>query len=194
VALRHLAAAARRSTPWKNGGGVTQEIAAYPPGAGLDEFDWRISTARVESDGPFSRFEGVDRVLTILEGALELRLGDGAPVVLTDASDPFAFPGDAPCSGAPRDGAVVDLNVMVRRGRVQARVFRLIAPALIIAGSDILIVLTLAPTTLNGLSLQSRDAVQAGRGETIRVDGSWPGLIAIELKGIVSAGKRAKTA
>lgn len=179
--LRHLPAAARRSTPWKNGGGVTQEIAAWPPGAGLDAFDWRISTARVESDGPFSWFDGVDRVLTILEGALELRLGNGAPTILTDLSEPFAFPGDAPCSGAPLGGAVVDLNVMVRRGSLRARVSRLLEPAPILAAGDVLIVLTLAPTTLNGLSLERHDAVQTGRGEAIQVDGPWPGLIVIEL-------------
>jgi hypothetical protein len=79
---------------------------------------------------------------------------------------------------------------MVRRGRVQAKVSRLIAPARIVASSDILIVLTLAPTTLNGLSLQPYDAVQAGRGEAVAIDGAWPGLIMIELDEIGPAGKR----
>lgn len=36
-------------------------LAAAPPGAGLDGFDWRISCARVASGGPFSVFPGVDR-------------------------------------------------------------------------------------------------------------------------------------
>lgn len=45
-----------RRMPWKNGGGITTEIAIAPPGATLDAFDWRISTARVEAAGPFSRF------------------------------------------------------------------------------------------------------------------------------------------
>ena len=55
--------------PWKNGGGVTREIAAHPPEAGLDGFDWRLSMADVASDGPFSAFPGIDRTLTVIEGA-----------------------------------------------------------------------------------------------------------------------------
>ena len=37
-----------RQLPWKNGQGVTLELAIAPPGAGLDDFDWRISSARVD--------------------------------------------------------------------------------------------------------------------------------------------------
>ena len=58
-----------RRMPWKNGGGSTDEIATYPRGAGLDAFDWRVSIAHVASDGPFSRFPGVERTITLLEGA-----------------------------------------------------------------------------------------------------------------------------
>ena len=54
--------------PWKNGGGTTAEVAVHPPGAGLDDFDWRISMADVAVDGPFSRFPGVDRTLVLAEG------------------------------------------------------------------------------------------------------------------------------
>ena len=63
IAFSHLVA-----TPWKNGGGVTRQIAIDPPGSGLDDFGWRLSTAEVAQDGPFSRFDGVDRQLHILAG------------------------------------------------------------------------------------------------------------------------------
>lgn len=46
------------ASPWKNGGGVTREIAAQPPGASLDGFAWRVSVADVAQPGPFSRFPG----------------------------------------------------------------------------------------------------------------------------------------
>ena len=55
--------------PWKNGGGTTAEIAAFPDGAGFNAFDWRISLAEVASDGPFSAFPGIDRTLMLVEGA-----------------------------------------------------------------------------------------------------------------------------
>ncbi len=78
----HLAAAARRAVPWKNGGGVTEEIAVYPSDAGFDDFAWRISMARVGQGGPFSRFPGVDRTLAVLEGRMRLDVEGGMPVDL----------------------------------------------------------------------------------------------------------------
>ncbi|MBJ9881917.1 HutD family protein, partial [Burkholderia cenocepacia] len=57
------------ASPWKNGGGVTREIGAFPPGAALDAFAWRVSVADVGTAGPFSRFDGIDRTLVLLSGA-----------------------------------------------------------------------------------------------------------------------------
>ncbi len=115
----HIARAVEgRRMPWKNGGGETIELLVHPAGADMDAFDWRISLARVAADGPFSAFPGVDRTLTILDGeGLELSVGAGAPMRLTPASAPFAFPADAACTGRLLAGPVTDLNVMTRRGR-----------------------------------------------------------------------------
>lgn len=108
-------AADRRFAPWKNGGGETAEIACFPEGAGFDGFGWRISTARVAGDGPFSRFDGVARVLAVLEGGpLALSFADGRRVVLDSESPPFAFDGGLGCDGALLGPPVLDLNVMVR--------------------------------------------------------------------------------
>ena len=66
---------------WKNGGGETAEIAVSPPGAALDAFDWRLSMAKVETDGPFSAFPGIDRTLAILEGeGIRLSVGGEPPL------------------------------------------------------------------------------------------------------------------
>jgi hypothetical protein len=52
--------------PWKNGGGTTRELLAWPrPPAGGCE----LSVAEVAADGPFSRFEGVQRWFAVLQGA-----------------------------------------------------------------------------------------------------------------------------
>ena len=110
--------------PWKNGGGITRQIAISPAGSDMGDdmgsFDWRISTAEVAQDGPFSRFEGVDRQLWILDGAgLELRFGSGERQRLVPGGQ-LAFPGEAEVHGALVGGPVSDLNVMVRRGRQRA--------------------------------------------------------------------------
>ena len=124
--MRILRACDRKITPWKNGGGETTEICVSPEGAGLGDFDWRVSTAKVESDGPFSCFSGVDRTLTVLSGCgIELAVA-GAPFVsLTPTSPPYSFPGDAPTWARLLDGPILDLNVMARRARYKHSVTRL---------------------------------------------------------------------
>ena len=108
--------------PWKNGGGITRQVAVSPAGSDMGNFDWRISTAEVAQDGPFSRFEGIDRRLWILDGAgLDLRFGSGEHTRLL-AGGALAFPGEAEVHGALVGGPVTDLNVMVRRGRQRAHV------------------------------------------------------------------------
>jgi len=123
--LTFLPAAGRVASPWKNGGGTTCEIACFPEGAGLSDFDWRVSIAEVASDGPFSHFPGIDRTLCILAGTgIFLDVG-GRLQKLTPRSMPFRFSGDAASSARLLDGPINDLNVMSRRGICEHRVLRL---------------------------------------------------------------------
>ena len=52
------------ATRWKNGGGVTREVAKSPSQAPF----WRVSIANVDQEGPFSSFVDLDRILTVIEG------------------------------------------------------------------------------------------------------------------------------
>ena len=180
MAVRLLATSERRAVPWKNGGGVTREIAAWPQGATLDAFDWRISMAEVEAAGPFSRFDGVDRILTVLSGELDLRLGDAPVVTLTPGSQPFAFAGDRDCHGAPRGRGVTDLNVMVRRGVVRAEVRRVAGADPLAVRGEALLVLALEPGMIGGVGLARYDGLIADGAETLAPRGSVP-LLAIDL-------------
>jgi environmental stress-induced protein Ves len=49
--MKLIPADAMRRMPWKNGGGVTTEIAIAPTGATLEDFDWRVGTAQVDAAG-----------------------------------------------------------------------------------------------------------------------------------------------
>jgi len=119
--VRILRAADRLATPWRNGGGVTRQVAAWPPGAGLEAFDWRVSLADVAADGPFSAFPDVDRILTVIGGeGLVLEI-DGQGVRLEPRA-PLAFPGEAAVMARLTAGPIRDLNVMVRRGAWTATV------------------------------------------------------------------------
>ncbi|MFD7531019.1 HutD family protein [Streptomyces sp. NPDC059849] len=122
MTARVLRAADRTATPWKNGGGVTREIAAYPEGAPMDAFDWRVSLAEVTEDGPFSTFPGVDRTLTVVEGAGMDLMVDGEHHIVDEPYWPHDFPGDLATDGTLLGGPVVNLNVMCRRGRTSAAV------------------------------------------------------------------------
>ena len=128
--MRILRAAEYRSMPWKNGGGVTTEIAVSPAGAGLDNFDWRVSMARVESSGPFSQFAGIDRTLAVLEGeGIVLEIAGHPPTSINRATAPFSFPADVRTSAALIGGPITDLNVMTRRSRMTHSVERLVISA-----------------------------------------------------------------
>lgn len=158
--MRVLRAADHRRMPWKNGGGETIEIAVHPHGAGLDDFDWRVSIARVASDGPFSAFEDVDRILVVLEGeGLELSVEGMGPHILTTRSDPIAFPADRPTAARLTAGPITDLNVMTRRGRATAALHRRRAgddaPLLVGAG----MVVALGTLRLAGIELGRHDAL-----------------------------------
>ena len=113
------------ATPWRNGGGVTREIAAWPPGADMWTFDWRVSLATVAGAGPFSAFPGTDRILTVVEGSLDIALADAPRRRLVGTSPPFAFPGEAAAWAEAPEGSATDYNVMSRRGRIVAEVTRL---------------------------------------------------------------------
>ena len=131
-----LPAADRVAVPWKNGGGITREIAVFPPGAGLEDFEWRISLAEVAATGPFSLFDGVDRHLTVLKGIMRLDFADRS--LELHSADSLAFPGNVAVRGTPLDGPVIDLNVMTRRGVIQASV-RHIEGRQVIAGATVLV-------------------------------------------------------
>jgi uncharacterized protein len=143
--LKILRAGDCRTTPWKNGGGSTTEIAAAPQGASLDTFDWRVSVAQVASDGPFSDFFGIDRTLAVIKGSgLVLMIGNNAPVTVEPGSDPIRFPGDIPTSARLVAGEITDLNVMTRRGRFSHRLMRVSeSTSCDFDGHDIAVVLSL---------------------------------------------------
>jgi environmental stress-induced protein Ves len=103
--------------PWKNGAGLTREIAVEPADASIDDFGWRISVAEISRDAPFSVFAGVDRCIVLLAGkGMRLRSGRGAiDVGLDKPLKPFSLSGDEPLNAQLIDGACADFNVMVRK-------------------------------------------------------------------------------
>jgi environmental stress-induced protein Ves len=121
--------------PWKNGGGVTWEIAIDPPGAGLEDFRWRISRARIEADGPFSLFAGCERWITCVEGGgFALQFDDGVKLPVPPFQ-PIRFSGDRAATCRLADGPCTDINVIARRDLVAVEVAIMPAPAALPEGA-----------------------------------------------------------
>ena len=80
------------ATPWRNGGGVTRELAAWPSST---DWTWRISVAEIGQSGPFSTFDGVDRWFAVLAGSGVQLIVDQQTHHLTATQQPFFFDGAA---------------------------------------------------------------------------------------------------
>ncbi|MDR5816979.1 MULTISPECIES: HutD family protein [unclassified Caballeronia] len=99
------------ASPWKNGGGITREVAAQAQA-------WRASVADIDRPGPFSRFDGIDRVLVLLDGA-GLVLGEQ---VVGQALELARFAGETPIDAQLTDGPVRVFNLMTQRDAARASV------------------------------------------------------------------------
>ena len=98
---------------WRNGGGSTRELLAWPD---THDWHWRLSVAEVTRAGPFSTFAGVQRWFAVLAGAgVCLNVG-GLSHKLTCASRPCRFDGGMPADCETIDGPTQDFNLMVRGG------------------------------------------------------------------------------
>ena len=82
---------------------------------------WRVSIAEVASDGPFSRFDNIDRIIMLLTGGGFSLHGVGTnPQLLDTPLTPFTFAGETPIHCTLLNGAVRDFNLMTRRDTLQA--------------------------------------------------------------------------
>jgi environmental stress-induced protein Ves len=114
MTITHLPASDYLTMPWKNGTGSTDEICLLPAGATRDKFDIRVSRAAISAPGVFSSFPGVERTITLIEGAgLALEFDDHA--VQLGIGQPHMFDSGLTPVGVPTAGAVRVVNVMAAR-------------------------------------------------------------------------------
>ena len=111
-----------RRIRWRNGQGWTREIHAEGT---AEDWSWRLSIAEIEHDAAFSLFPGVDRELMLLSGdGLRLRFDDGECVELSPPHDRHRFAGERALTGELVDGTTHDFNLMWRRERFEAELWR----------------------------------------------------------------------
>ena len=121
--VTELPASGYTAMPWRNGAGVTHEIAIDDtPGDSAAPFRWRLSMADLAGDGPFSEIADVDRILVLLAGDDVRLVIDGADPATLGRHEAIAFPGDVPTSLTMAPGAGRDLNLMWDRTRAEGAV------------------------------------------------------------------------
>lgn len=119
--LRILPANEYRRERWKNGLGWTREILRFPEGG--DAWDWRLSIAEVDKDGPFSSFPGCDRELVLLAGeGMRLQFEDKERVELLPPHGRHRFSGERALQAELIGGPTHDFNVIWRRDKAAVEV------------------------------------------------------------------------
>lgn len=101
-----------RRTPWKNGGGITVDIA--------EQGDvWRFGRTPITEPGPFSDYAGFDRLQVLVAGrGLVLDTPDGEIDVRTPFK-PVRFSGETPITSRLEAGPVEVVNLIGDRVRVK---------------------------------------------------------------------------
>ena len=121
--------------PWKNGRGVTLEIARQP--ATGEEFAWRLSLAQIEADCDFSAYPGYRRALVLVTGdRLQLRFKGHGSCSLGPARRGTRFQGDWQTHCSVPQGCCTDLSLIVRNGSAARPACILRAPMLLRVGSS----------------------------------------------------------
>jgi environmental stress-induced protein Ves len=167
-------ASERAAVPWRNGLGVQYEIAC--DGSLPDDWTWRLSTADITQDVPFSSFPGVTR---------EFCVADGNGVVLNingvdhrcEPGSVTTFRGDDVVFATVIDGPMRALNLMVRDGAKHRSLQLNPADAVV---TDVSVAIAIGSTSIvvsdgDETEMQMLDALFTNLQNTLRV-----------LKGIVA--------
>lgn len=162
-------------TPWKNGLGLTWEIAIDAAPVGANPFRWRLSRARITETCPFSAYPGVRRWLALAAGgALEMRVQSRPPHTLERPGHWLAFDGADQVESVPLDGPVEDFNLMLADPTLDADVLHrpLLGSMVVVPEAGTITVFHL----LDGhAQLQGAAPLRIGPADTLLIRGDQPG-------------------
>lgn len=104
--------AAYRHSPWKNGGGVTVDIA--------EEGEvWRFGRTPIVEPGPFSDYAGFDRVQVLVAGSGLVLKTPAGEIDIRQPFRPVRFAGETPIVSQLEAGPVEVVNLIGDRSRVR---------------------------------------------------------------------------
>ena len=102
-----------KNIPWKNGKGVTTELIKIDSKVGNVEFGLRLSKAKIDTNGAFSQFSDLKRILVLLTGqGIKLSINHQDPIILNNLHSPIYFNGDDSVSCELISGPCFDFNII----------------------------------------------------------------------------------
>lgn len=171
VRLTPIDPAAFRHTPWKNGGGVTIDVAeAMLPGFAPGSWEgmvWRFGRTAIVTPGPFSDLSGFDRAQVLVSGSglvLETPAGE---IDVRQPFRPVRFAGETRIVSRLEAGPVEVVNLLGDRSRVSIDLSCLAAGATNTRPAGIHIIY--AAATPCDLAIDGNACAIAG-GHALRID------------------------
>ena len=194
IQLTALDPATFRRTPWKNGGGVTINIAetmlpGFAPG-GWDGMVWRFGRTAIVTPGPFSDLGGLDRLQMLVCGhglVLETPAGE---IDVRQPFQPVRFAGETRIVSRLEAGPVEVVNLLGDRSRVAINLASLATGATHACPAGVHIIYaaqTACELTIHGT------ACAIASGHALRIDAAGHCMVAGRLGTAVIASALATT-
>jgi len=189
IQITTLDPASYRHAPWKNGGGITIDIAvSMLPGFAHGSWEgivWRFSRTAIVTPGPFSDLSGFDRELAVVSGrGLVLE----TPVEEIDVRQPFRpvrFAGETSIVSRLEAGPVEVVNLIGNRSRVSIDLSCLADGAAIACPAGVHIIY--AATSSCELSIDGKPC-EIAAGHAMRIDARTSFAVASRLGTAIVAG------
>ena len=189
IQITALDSADYRHMPWKNGGGVTIDIAVTMlPGFAAGSWDgmvWRFSRTAIVTPGPFSDLSGSDRQLAVISGqglVLETPVGE---IDVRQPFRPVRFAGETSIVSRLEAGPVEVVNLIGDRSRVSIDLCCLSDGATIACPAGVHIIY--AATSSCELSIDGKP-LEIAAGHAMRIDAGTSFAVASRLGTAIVAG------
>ncbi len=170
-----------RSKPWKNGGGVTHDIAdASRPGAdpaGWEGMVWRLGRTAIVQPGPFSDLTGYERLQAVIVGSGLVLEGASGEIDLRRPFTPVRYDGGLPLVSRLENGPVEVVNLIVDRAMCRAD---LAAPE---PGETLALAPAIHILYAPGEAVTARcgsEAIALTGGHALRIDAEADGSLTVE--------------